>query len=246
MTRIGIFTDIHANLYALEAVLAAFDREHCDIILHTGDAIGIGPQPAEVLSRLRERPDIRCLMGNHDELFVQGLPDRHLSGLRDAEYFHQHWNHAQLTADMRDMVAGWPYTFDINEHGVTVRFCHYAPPAGGSGFATQIVNPSAANLDELFGSGDADIVFYGHHHPMSDLQGRSRYVNPGAAGCSIDGLARYAILDIGADGNWTLDLRSESYDRTALIAEFERRKVYAREEILRGFYGHHLDHAQVM
>jgi predicted phosphodiesterase len=239
VTRIGIFTDIHANQFALEAILAAFERESCDMIVHTGDAIGIGPQPAEVLGTLLDRPDIRCLMGNHDELFALGLPARHLSGLGNAEYSHQQWNHAQLTAEMRDAVAAWPYVFDLTRNGVKVRFCHYAPPAGGSGFASQIVNPAPADLDELFAPEGADIVFYGHHHPMSDLQGRSRYVNPGAAGCSTDGLARYAMLDIAEDGDWTLDLRAVPYDRPALIAEFERRAVLAREEILRGFFGHH-------
>ncbi len=238
MTRIGVFTDIHANQFALEAILAAFEGESCDMIVHTGDAIGIGPQPAEVLGTLLEHPEIRCLMGNHDELFVQGLPERRLSGLRDAEYYHQQWNHAQLTADMRDAVATWSYIFDLDRNGVRVRFCHYAPPVGGSGFASQILDPAPADLDELFGPGAADIVFYGHHHPMSDLQGRSRYVNPGAAGCGTDGMARYAVLDITGDGDWTLDLRAVPYDRHALIAEFERREVTARKEILRGFFGH--------
>ena len=41
--RIAVFTDVHANLPALDAALAEIDRLGVDATYHTGDAIGIGP-----------------------------------------------------------------------------------------------------------------------------------------------------------------------------------------------------------
>jgi predicted phosphodiesterase len=75
MVRIGVITDAHANLPALTAVLHALDTEGCDVIVHCGDAIGIGPHPAEVLTTLLERDGVHLLMGNHDAWFAHGLPE---------------------------------------------------------------------------------------------------------------------------------------------------------------------------
>ncbi len=72
--KIAVITDVHANLPALWAVLAATRQERCDLIVHTGDAIGIGPFPAECLELLLETPHMICLMGNHDAWLVDGLP----------------------------------------------------------------------------------------------------------------------------------------------------------------------------
>ena len=47
--RIGIFTDIHANLPALQKALDVFEKKHCDQIIHIGDLVGIGPYPKECM-----------------------------------------------------------------------------------------------------------------------------------------------------------------------------------------------------
>ena len=64
--RIAVLTDAHGNLPALQVALAALQREGCDAIFHTGDAIGIGPCPAECLDLLLNTPRVRPVMGNHD------------------------------------------------------------------------------------------------------------------------------------------------------------------------------------
>ncbi len=61
--RIAVITDAHANLQALRAALAEIRRIGVDAVYHTGDAIGIGPQPAETLDLLLAQPDAVLLMG---------------------------------------------------------------------------------------------------------------------------------------------------------------------------------------
>src|SRR5512145_2622602 len=64
-----IISDIHANLTALEAVLqdavssasGGFDSVWC-----LGDVVGYGPDPAQCIDRLRQLPNLTCVMGNHD------------------------------------------------------------------------------------------------------------------------------------------------------------------------------------
>jgi len=63
--RVAVISDIHANLPALEAVLAEIDAEAPDELWCLGDLVGYGPHPNEVVAAVRERADV-CLAGNHD------------------------------------------------------------------------------------------------------------------------------------------------------------------------------------
>lgn len=104
-TRIGVITDAHANLPALEAALAAMDYAGCEWIVHTGDAIGIGPHPREVLERLLDLPNATLLMGNHDQVFGQRLVDDPPGWLHEPELGHHRWVNGQLDEAWRPLVA---------------------------------------------------------------------------------------------------------------------------------------------
>lgn len=64
--RYAVISDLHANLTALESVLADAETLGVDEIVCLGDVVGYGPQPAEVLSRVRSRCSV-TLAGNHDD-----------------------------------------------------------------------------------------------------------------------------------------------------------------------------------
>ena len=61
--RIGLISDIHGNLVSLTSVLADIDRAGVDQTVFLGDVAAIGPQPCEVLERLRALGP-PCIMGN--------------------------------------------------------------------------------------------------------------------------------------------------------------------------------------
>lgn len=63
---IGIFSDVHANLPALEAVLADIDRRAIDMLFCLGDLVGYAPWPNEVVDAVRRRR-IPTIAGNYDE-----------------------------------------------------------------------------------------------------------------------------------------------------------------------------------
>jgi diadenosine tetraphosphatase ApaH/serine/threonine PP2A family protein phosphatase len=63
--RVAVISDVHANLVALEAVLAAIDAEGVDEIWCLGDTVGYGPRPNECCRLVQERSTV-CLVGTHD------------------------------------------------------------------------------------------------------------------------------------------------------------------------------------
>jgi diadenosine tetraphosphatase ApaH/serine/threonine PP2A family protein phosphatase len=71
--RVAVVSDIHSNLHALEAILAAIDTEAPDELWCLGDLVGYGPRPNECCAAIAERADV-CLAGNHD-LAVRGTID---------------------------------------------------------------------------------------------------------------------------------------------------------------------------
>lgn len=70
--RVLVISDIHANLSALEAVLASAGR--LDDVWCLGDLVGYGPDPNECIARLRSLPSLTCLLGNHDAAAIGDLP----------------------------------------------------------------------------------------------------------------------------------------------------------------------------
>ena len=70
-TTIGIISDIHANLTALEAVLT--DAGALDAVWCLGDLVGYGPDPDACVERIRQLPNLACIMGNHDAATLQQI-----------------------------------------------------------------------------------------------------------------------------------------------------------------------------
>ncbi|HVH51271.1 MAG TPA: metallophosphoesterase family protein, partial [Gaiellaceae bacterium] len=71
--RVAVVSDVHANLHALEAVLAAIDSDGTDELWCLGDLVGYGARPNECCELIEARADV-CLGGNHD-LAVRGTID---------------------------------------------------------------------------------------------------------------------------------------------------------------------------
>ncbi len=71
--KILVISDIHGNLNALDTVLAhagKFDAAWC-----LGDLVGYGPDPNECVSRVRDLPNLSCIIGNHDAAALQQIDD---------------------------------------------------------------------------------------------------------------------------------------------------------------------------
>ena len=238
MYKAAMIADVHGNLPALETAIKAINSEGCDAIFHLGDAIGIGPFPAECLERLLALQGFQSVMGNHDAWFVNGIPDEPPAYMSAGEADHHRWVHAQLTPELRRAISIWPYSINLEIGSLRSTIIHYPQNAEANGFANIIRDPTAAQLDELFAPIPGDLIWYGHHHPRSDISGRARYVNPGSLGCSVDAQARYAMLSVYPDGKYMIDFHAVPYDPAPLFRAFETRKVPERTFIQQAFFNH--------
>ena len=245
--NIGIISDIHSNLAALDAAICELTSRGCERIICAGDIIGIGPEPDKTVGRLRQIPNLVAVVGNHDKYFTRGLPSGfpNPEQMERDEYEQQLWQQSQLSADSAEFLRSLPEAVWTKIDGVRIYISHYAKSDG-----YLPVHPADGEwLSEAFPA-DADVAVYGHDHCRSIVRHHRRlYVNPGALGCPPRGsdIARAAILTVGGTdtgraaltdgGGISVEPIDVRYDVSAVKAEISRLDYPASGDILRIFYG---------
>jgi predicted phosphodiesterase len=105
--RILIISDIHANLTALEAVLA--EAGEIDAAWCLGDLVGYGPDPNECVEVVRSLPNLECIIGNHDAAALKQIEvDSFNPEARLAIY----WTQNALTESTRIFLSSLPEKID--------------------------------------------------------------------------------------------------------------------------------------
>lgn len=152
--RIGILTDIHANMEALEACLAALDARGYDYLACLGDVVGYGAQPNECCAVIRERADV-AILGNHDAA-VCGRMDYSFYRLVARQALD--WHARQLHPEHRAWLSSLPYQFRLGE----VLFCH-GSPVNLEEFEYIFSQEQMRDLVAT-APGQAPVTFIGHSH----------------------------------------------------------------------------------
>lgn len=121
--KLGIFSDVHGNLDALEAALAFFDDQHVTEYLCLGDIVGYGAEPEECVRLLRA---LRCTMvaGNHDYGVGGKTPVNSFNAdAREALL----WTQRHMTLVIRDFLGALELVEVVPAH--SFRLVHGSPSA---------------------------------------------------------------------------------------------------------------------
>ncbi|NIM94161.1 MAG: metallophosphoesterase [Anaerolineales bacterium] len=205
-----MISDIHANLTALEAVLE--DAGESDAIWCLGDLVGYGPDPNECIERVRNLPNLLCLVGNHDHAALGLIPlSRFNFDAQDAIS----WTKENLTEESRTYLESLPAV--ATEGSFTLAHGSPREPIWEYILDVQTAdqNFKVFNTDYcLVGHSHLPIAFYretneSHTTPLTMPIGNTvelkprMILNPGSVGQprDLDPRAAYAIIDIDA-GTW--------------------------------------------
>jgi putative phosphoesterase len=210
--RVAVLNDIHGNAAALDAVLAEPDVQSADRVVIGGDFVG-GPQPVEVLQRLRDVGSRALLLrGNGErEVLEAVLP---APGVDDAVHDPTGAAWVRGWLDVRDIpkLAELPLVIELDG----VLYCH-ATPTSDSDIFTHLSSDEAVR--DLVAPVREGLLIVGHTHSQYDRTiGDLRIVNAGSVGMPYEGTpgARWALVDAPQ-----VYLRTTAYDVEATIARFE-------------------------
>jgi predicted phosphodiesterase len=237
-TRLFLFSDIHANLPAMQAIEQAVADEAPDRVIFLGDMVDMGPHPAEVVDLIMAHADWDLLRGNHEGYMNGDVRSR--TGIDGEELSHQAWTRKQLRADQIQAIqTRCLWQIDETIEGVPMRFQHYArlQPPDDDRFAANL-RPKPHELEEIFQPGDRKLIAFGHlHYPHQGETNGSTYLSVGAAGPSkTANQAQYVIVEAG-NGQCRIQQKIRTYDDRLFFVDMKRRKVASRQTILKIFYG---------
>jgi len=224
--RYLILSDIHSNVEALDAVLAAAPRERFDRLLVLGDMVGYGADPNAVVDRVRQLAPDAVIRGNHDKVSAGVEP---AEGFNAAARLAAQWTFEQLSADSRDYLTSLPTGPLVVDD--LVEICHGSPDDEDE----YIFEP--VDAIEALRATRRPACFFGHTHvqlaywlsadefdvlipgrepeTVLELQPGRRYlINPGSVGQPRDGDPRAAYATFDGDRRTVVLYRVE-YDVAA-------------------------------
>lgn len=214
--KIGIFSDIHGNTFGLEKVWSRLKSEKCDAYCFLGDICGYYYFQNEAVAFLKAHPEIICLAGNHDEMFLRGLKDPAAAKIYTKTYGKANDLLAQnIKPETMGFLESLSPEYIWKEENIAL--FHGSP----SGPWDEYVYPTSP-VDK-FKELPYRYVLLGHtHHPMDRKAGNVRMINPGSCGQPRDyNWASYAFLDTNKD---EVTFGRVDYDRESLIREILKHK----------------------
>jgi predicted phosphodiesterase/predicted RNase H-like HicB family nuclease len=182
--KVGIVSDIHGDIVALDAALARLREMKCDPIICAGDLLDLEPFGEEVVQRIKAEKII-CIRGNHERWALERRrrqPDLRRSAPSIVEAADLFTGGTELSHDALVYLATLPSSWSAELAGVRVAMWHARPGSDMEGIRAEDIGPHLRRL--LLDSAGADVLIVGHTHDAFALvAGKGRIVNPGAC-CS--------------------------------------------------------------
>ena len=179
--QVAVLADIHGNLPALDAALAAAAAAGADVIVLNGD-MATGPMPVQTLERLAGLGERAVwVRGNCERELAEAWDGTLDPGLPEEARVPAEYCASQLEQAHRDLLDGLPLSVTLEVDGLgPVRFCH---ATAVSDTAIVLVDSPIANYRAGFAEVTEPTVVLGHTHmPFDRLADRRRFVNPGSVG----------------------------------------------------------------
>ena len=227
--RTAIVSDIHGNAVALDAALADLKAHPVDQVVCLGDAIQGGPQPVEVVARLRDL-GWPVVMGNADAWLLSGVPTgtEPVTAQQEAA---RAWSLSRLSDADRAYIAGFAPTITMDvglgAHGREL-LCFHGTPSSFDGLI--FPHTSSEDARRLLGPAPQPYLTGGHtHEQQMRWLGETLFFNPGSVSLpysrqqddtlQVHPRAEYAVVTV-QDGAFSLEFRRIPFDLDALAAVY--------------------------
>jgi predicted phosphodiesterase len=232
--KYALISDIHANLSALEAVLAAIGRRgDIDATYHLGDLVGYAPWPNEVVERLAGAR-IEGISGNYDSTVATDYKhcgcryeDPRQEELSHASYA---WTRAHVSPKTKSLLGALPFRMDLRPlgghvAGPTLTLVHGTPLNNVTYWTEDRPDSFCTKMAEAAGARAGDLIAFGHTHlPWHRMVSGVHFLNTGSVGRPKDGdwRAGFAVVEVDASGALEVEFVRVEYDVDAAADAIRR------------------------
>jgi putative phosphoesterase len=199
--RIAIFSDIHGNLQALEAVLVEIAAQKPDVVYCLGDLVGYGANPNEVTARIRSE-GFPTVMGNYDDGVGFDRDDCGCAYKEESDRLRGDrslaWTKAHTAVENKAFLRTLVNEIRFESDGKRILLVHGSPRKMNEYL---FEDRALSSFQRLAASSNADVIVFGHtHKPYTKEVDGVLFLNAGSVGKPKDGdwRACYAILENGA------------------------------------------------
>lgn len=218
--KIGIFADIHGNIYAFKEIYKSLIKAKLDLNIFCGDICGYYYYQNEVIGILKEMKNLICIAGNHDEMFLRMLEEPAEEPTLENEYESRYGKSNRILKetikkDNLDFLRKLPEEYYLKNFKLAV--FHGSP---------------WNHLDEYIYPGDSldrfnelpyRFIFLGHtHYPMDRTINHIRIINPGSSGQPRDNnQPSFAVFDLESG---EIEFKHIQYDSDLIVRDIIRRR----------------------
>ncbi len=214
--KVAVFSDVHANIHALNAVMGDIHKLNPQLIICLGDLTGYGAFPNEVIELVREA-QIPTLLGSYDEAVGFGLSDCGDSSTSFDDFRQRErtlkWTCNRVTEDNKRYLRELPMIIRRNLAGKHVLFVHGSPRDINESLYED--RPEATFIQVAKISGCDLLVFGKTHQAYQKKANHTVFVNSGSVGLPIEDInvASYIVVEI--DKQIRVEFRRVDYDFSA-------------------------------
>ena len=231
--RIAVISDIHSNIYALESVLEDINQRDIEMIVCTGDLVGYGTRPNEVIDTIKKER-ILTIMGNYDEAIGNykiicgcDYPDP-----KDAEKagLSMQFTGTETTEENKRFLRNLPSEATFKVGKKTIRFVH-----GSTRIINEYLKENSKEAQEVMNEITEDILVCGHTHiPYIKAYGEKLLINAGSIGKPKTNTpkANYVIIDIqneddlaNIEAKVEVEIIEVNYDFEKIAKEIEENQI---------------------
>ena len=231
--KVAIFSDIHGNFQALEAVLNDIKSQNCEKVLCLGDLAMAGPEPKKVIDFVKEQANWEIIQGNTDK-FISDFEPSLIDFMKDK--FPVMANALLddvkiLDADSKEYLKNLPPQKELEIEGVNILMVHGSPRRNNEDILPDM---PIKEIEEIIKDTKADLIFCGHTHVPCGYQTSTKQtvVNVGSIGRPMtkNPESCYVVADL-ENGSFSIEHRFVDYDRKTAANIMKTRKFDGSEKL---------------
>jgi putative phosphoesterase len=210
--KFAVISDIHGNIDALAAVIWDIESSGIEKIYCTGDVVGYGPYPNDVIEVIKSM-QIPTLQGNYDKRVGEEVleADTKAQNAMDPSIQVRHWTQEHTTVENKKWLKELPKELSIEDEGKKILLVH-----GSTRRNNEYLYENSEELEEIAENAEFDVLIFGHtHKPFHQVVKGVHFMNAGSVGkpkhAQGDARGTYVIVDVTAD-HVKVEVRYIAYD----------------------------------